>query len=209
MNLIICLAAGYLAGCINPAYLISKFKKVDLRKRGTGNLGTTNTFLNFGRGWGFFVMAFDMLKAFLAVRVCFYFFPDGTLCAVTAGAAAVLGHMFPFYTGFKGGKGVASFGGMVLALDIRCFLFLAGAGFIVALIVNRGCGLSFFAAVLFPFLYAAETKSILVFAVMGCVSLCMMVKHMDNIKKIRSGEELPLRTFLLNYIYKKRGTTYE
>ena len=209
MNTIFCLIAGYLIGCINPAYIISKFKKVDLRKNGTGNIGTTNAFLNFGKKWGIFVMTFDILKAFLTVRNCFCLFPNEPFYGLIAGAGAVLGHIYPFYTKFKGGKGIAAFGGLVLALDIRCFLFLTITGFLIALIVNWGCGLSFFSAGMFPFLYGFKTRSILIFAVLSCISFCIIMKHQDNVKKIRKGEELPLRKFLINYILKRRKNSYE
>lgn len=94
----ICVCIGYGFGAVNPAYLISKWKHQDIRNSGTGNLGTTNAFINFGKGWGFVVMLVDMLKAFLAVGLCRCLFPELALAGTVAGSMAVIGHIYPFYT---------------------------------------------------------------------------------------------------------------
>ncbi len=70
---------------------------------GTGNLGTTNAFIHFGKGWGLFVLAFDMGKAITAVKLCEWLFPGMILTGIAAGCFAVIGHMFPVYTNFRSG----------------------------------------------------------------------------------------------------------
>lgn len=200
MEYFICGCIGYGMGCLNPAYFISKWKHRDIRKSGTGNLGTTNTFIHFGKVWGILVLIFDMAKAFFAVKLCGLLFPHLALAGCVAGCMAVIGHIFPFYTGFHGGKGIASFGGFILSSDWRLFLVLLVAGCIVALVVNYGCGISFATSVLFPVLYACEMKSMAALFLLSACSAVIIYKHMDNIRKIKAGEEMPIRKFLKDYI---------
>lgn len=117
MEYFICCFIGYGLGCMNPAYFISLLKHKDIRNSGTGNLGTTNTFMNFGKACGCAVLLFDMFKAFAAVWLCRALFPEMELASVMAGSMAVIGHIFPFYLHFKGGKGIASLAGFILATD--------------------------------------------------------------------------------------------
>lgn len=203
MGYIICMCIGYLLGCVNPAYFLSKLKHRDIRKSGTGNLGTTNAFMNFGKGWGFFVLVCDMTKAYLAVRIASGLFPDLMLAGVLAGCMAVIGHIFPFYTGFRGGKGIASFGGFILSADWRCFLLLLLIGCIAALVFNYGCGISFSAAFLFPILYSYLLHSMTAFLFLAVCSAVIIYKHRDNLQKIKDGTEMPVRTFLLRYIWER------
>ena len=167
MEYLLCGCIGYGLGCLNPAYFISKYKHQDIRYTGTGNLGTTNTFINFGKAWGFFVLLFDMLKAVAAVKISALLFPELMLARIGAGCMAVLGHISPFYTGFRGGKGIASFAGFVLCVDCRLFLFLLAVGCITAVIVNYGCGISFAASILFPIMYSYEIHSMMAFWILA------------------------------------------
>lgn len=104
MNILICILIGYLLGSINPAALISRMKKTNLRDKGTGNLGATNTMLVLGKKYGAFVMAFDISKAFCAVKAAQMLFPALSISGLISGGAAVAGHVWPFYMKFKGGK---------------------------------------------------------------------------------------------------------
>lgn len=209
MEWILCIVIGYGLGCISPSYLLSIWKKKDIRKLGTGNLGATNAYMNFGLKGGTFVLLFDFFKAFFAVILSSYLLPDIPLAGVLAGAAAVLGHIFPFYVGFKGGKGIASLGGFVLAMDWRCFLFLLTAGVLFALILNWGCCISFLASVLWPFFCGAKMHSPVAFAIVAVTSLCIIYRHMENIRRIRSGTEQPVRTFIRKFILRRRGEVLE
>lgn len=200
---IICAVIGYGLGTFNPTYLISRMKNKDIRKSGTGNLGTTNAFINFGKGWGSFVLICDMIKAIVAVKVCVWLFPGLALAGVLAGCMAVIGHIYPFYVGFKGGKGVACFGGLILAVDIKYFFILLAVGCCMALIFNYGCSISFSAAVLFPILYAGRVHSVAAFFLLMVCSGIIMYKHIDNIKKIKAGKEIPIREFLKKHIFEK------
>ena len=124
LKIFLCFAIGYLLGCISPSYIISKAKKIDLRRCGTKNLGTTNAIMSLGKAWGAVVMFVDIIKAWIAVKLCQLIFPSLLLGGVVAGSASVLGHNHPFYLRFKGGKGIAAFGGFVLAFSWQIFLMM-------------------------------------------------------------------------------------
>lgn len=203
MDYVISAFVGYGLGCLNPTYFISKVKHKDIFKSGTGNPGTTNAFMNFGKAWGFLVLFCDVMKAFIAVKLCQGMFSISALAGVVAGCAAVVGHIFPFYMKFRGGKGIASFAGFVFALDWKLFIVLLAVGGIAALILNYGCGLSFTAAVMFPVLYAGKTHSIAVLFVLAVCSGAIIYKHMENVRKIRAGIEMPVRTFLKKYFLER------
>ena len=207
MEYLVCACIGYGFGCLNPAYFISKIKHTDIRKKGTGNLGTTNAFLNFGKTCGCLVLFLDMFKAFAAVKICQGLFGEFLLAGVVAGCMAVIGHIFPFYTGFRGGKGIASFGGFILSVDWRCFLLLLLIGCIAAFLVNYGYGISFSAAALFPLLYSYKLHSVSAFWCLLICSVVIVCKHMDNLRKIKEGEEMTVRKFLRKLVLgeKKSG----
>jgi Domain of unknown function (DUF205). len=92
---------------------------------------------------------------------------------------------------------------LVLATDWKYFIILLIIGCVLTLIFNYGCCISFSAAILFPILYAIETKSVVGFLVLMCCSCCIILKHKDNIEKIRSGIEMPVRDFILEHIIKR------
>lgn len=150
MSAILSLSLGYIMGCMNPAALVARQTKVDLTKTGTGNLGATNTALVLGRKAGWFVLIFDMLKSFFAYKLAKLLFPHLRLAGVIAGLGVLIGHCFPFNMGFVGGKGLASFGGLVLAMDPLVFCVLLALGLFLAWQLNYGVYLAVTAAVLFP-----------------------------------------------------------
>lgn len=200
MEIVLSVIIGYGLGCFNPTYILSKIKKKDVENSGTGNLGTTNAFIHFGRRAGILVLILDFAKAILAVKLCSTVFPEDQLVPVVAGTMVIIGHIFPFYHHFKGGKGIAALGGFVLATDIKMFLLILAVGCIMALIINYGCGISLSVIVLFPLLYAYQLQSIIAFVILMVGSAAILFKHLDNVKKIRDGEEMKIWTFLKKYI---------
>lgn len=138
----LCFSVAFLSGAIPTAYLAGRrFGKIDIRKHGSGNMGATNAFRVLGRGPGVFVFAVDFLKGYLPVL--FYlsrFSAPGSSQAMGEGLwlglGAVLGHVFTPFLGFKGGKGIATGAGALLACSP--FYFLSAAGlWILALLVSR------------------------------------------------------------------------
>ena len=131
IKVIICLALGYIFGCFQTGYFYGKvFKGIDVRNYGSGNAGTTNTLRTLGKPAGYIVFLGDALKAVFAVWIVRYLlFPglgDVTKILETVTAlGVVLGHNYPFYMNFKGGKGIAATGGFMFALDVRIALIAA------------------------------------------------------------------------------------
>ena len=150
MTAIMSLGLGYLVGCVNPAVLISKMRHVNLKEEGTGNLGATNTALVLGQKAGWFVLIFDMLKSILSFKAAKLLFPKFRLAGLAAGLGVLIGHCFPFNMGFVGGKGLASFGGLVLVTDPIVFCILLALGLFMAWNLNYGVYLAVTATVLFP-----------------------------------------------------------
>lgn len=117
---VLCLLIGYGLGSISTSYLYGKARGIDVREHGSGNAGTTNTLRVMGRKAGAIVLAGDMLKTFLAILLTWlifhWFFPDmDYLLRIYTGAGVILGHDYPFYMKFKGGKGIACSGAMILS----------------------------------------------------------------------------------------------
>lgn len=128
MERLICVAIGYLFGLFQTGYIYGMINHVDIRKHGSGNAGTTNALRTLGWKAGAITFIGDCLKCVLAVLlVRFLFLQDlhTELYAMYAGLGAVLGHNFPFYLKFKGGKGIASTVGLILAVNPLLFLIVA------------------------------------------------------------------------------------
>ena len=158
-----------------------------------------------GRGWGIFVMLFDIFKAVAAVVLCRYLFREIVLAGVIAGCAAVLGHNYPFYLGFKGGKGLASFGGFILGVSPLIFVIMLVLCLCLAFIFNYGCVIALSAAVIFPFLAALKYHSLVAFLITAVCSVCVFYKHAENVRRIRAGEERKFRDFIGKYVFKGKN----
>lgn len=205
MYYVCCAGLGYLMGSVSPSYILSKIKKVDIRKSGTKNLGASNTFMHFGRFWGVFVMLFDILKAFFAAKLCSWLFGELAFAGLVAGGCAVVGHNYPFYLGFKGGKGLASYGGWVLAVSPVIFIVLLVGCLAISFVFNYGFVMALSAAVLFPVLVGIKYQSVMAWLIAGILSISLFVKHTENIKRARNGEETKFRSFIGKYVLKLTG----
>lgn len=122
-----CVAAGYFIGCINPAFIIGRIKGYDVRSSGSKNAGASNTVIMAGKLAGVLVALLDIFKAALSWRLCQALFPQFALAGILGGVACILGHMFPVFLHFCGGKGLACIGGVVLAARYFCpfYIFLS------------------------------------------------------------------------------------
>ena len=125
---IICLIIGYAFGLFQTAYILGKMKGIDIREQGSGNAGTTNALRILGAKAGAITFACDIAKCILAVIVTWLLFRNThadivPLLKIWTSAGVTLGHIFPFYMGFKGGKGIAAMGGMIIAFgDVRLII---------------------------------------------------------------------------------------
>ena len=200
MEYAISILLGYLLGTISPAALIGRIKKINMRKIGTGNLGATNTALLFGKKFGIVVMAFDIFKGALAVLIAKLLFKEvAMVVGILAGCSVVLGHMFPFYMKFKGGKGLAAYGGMILAFDPLIFLILLCIGLICMLVFDQGIALTMSAATLFPIMVALDNlgKPDMIFLTVASalISIILIIRHKGNLVRAARKEEITTRQF--------------
>lgn len=191
---------AYLIGSIPTALIISKkYFGIDIREYGSGNMGATNTFRVLGKKYGTIVMVCDILKGAIAVFL-FYFLPyyissinsfDRTNFMIGLGLAAVIGHVFPIWANFKGGKGVATLFGMILAIQPVVALSCVGV-FLLVLFLTRFVSLSsILAGIMLPIsvLWIWNEDEILyrVFAIL--VSVLIILTHQKNITKLLNGAE--------------------
>ena len=201
---IICLAVGYLFGLLQTGYFVGLIKHRDIRNYGSGNSGTTNAIRVLGRKAGAVVFVGDILKAFLACLLIkwgsaeFNLSTDTLVLMVYAGLGVVLGHNFPFYLHFKGGKGIASSWGIALAIDWRMALvamLIFGGTMLITKYVSIGSLLGLFSfAVMWVVLLLTDGITITAGQIEATVLLFIVivlgvVRHKANIKRLLSGTE--------------------
>ena len=192
------LLIAYLIGSIPTALIVSRyFFQIDIREYGSGNMGATNTFRVLGSRFGTLVMIGDMLKGIFAVAL-YNFLPyyinnelDRTNLMIGLGLAAVVGHIYPIWAQFKGGKGVATLFGMVLAIQPIVALNCVGV-FIIVLYITRYVSLSsILAGIALPicvlWIYNEKEVFYRVFAI--AVSALIVLTHQKNISRLLKGNE--------------------
>lgn len=185
---------GYLLGCSNLAYYISRASKRDIRKSGTGNLGASNATILFGWRAGLLVGLHDIAKAILAVIVARVLFPGLEYAGAAAGVAAVLGHIFPFYLRFKGGKGTASFWGMTLALNWKLALAVGILLILATILTDYLVVGTFSAIVVVPAYMGFFLHNLVLMAIVCVASFAIFWKHRENIGRMIRKEEIGLRS---------------
>ena len=185
---------GYLLGCSNLAYYISKAARKDIRKDGSGNLGASNATILFGWKAGASVAVHDVGKAVLAVILAKGLFPNLEYAGAAAGVAAVLGHIFPFYLKFKGGKGTASFLGLTLALNWRLALVVVLLLVLATIITDYIVIGTFSAIVVVPAYMGLFLQNLILMAIICVASLAIFWKHRENIGRMLRREEIGLRS---------------
>jgi glycerol-3-phosphate acyltransferase PlsY len=203
---------AYLIGSIPTSVWVSKhFFGFDIREYGSGNAGATNSFRLLGKKWGAFVMIIDMLKGLLAVKLAYLipFYVDNeferTGLQIGLGMAAVLGHIFPIWADFRGGKGVATLFGLVLGISPWSALGCVGV-FLLVLYLTRFVSLSsILASVAFPIfilvIFNVDNNAYRVFAV--AVALLVILTHQKNISRLLKGSES--KVTILKYRDRRRG----
>ena len=182
---------GYGLGCINTAYFLASLRGFDIRERGSGNAGASNVLITMGKRMGFLCAVLDVTKAAGAVWLMAWLFPETNTFAVTA-SACILGHIFPFYLGFRGGKGLACLGGAILAFDLRVFAALLVFEMFVVLVSRYICFVPITASAIFPLIYGFMYRDLWGTVLLAGVGLVILFKHMVNIRRILQGRELRL-----------------
>ena len=179
---------GYLLGSLNTSLVIGKFYKVDVRQHGSGNAGMTNTLRTLGKKAALLVIFGDLLKGILAY-LAGYFIYGGELGGMLGGTACIIGHIWPAFFGFKGGKGVLTTLAVLLMFDWQIALGLM-AVFIVILLLTRYVSLgSIVAAFLFPIAAAAFGRGIQTMIFSGIIAVLVILRHHENIGRLLRGTE--------------------
>ena len=212
MELIIRLIICYLLGSISGSIILGKIKKIDVRKLGSGNAGGTNAFRTMGPGLAICVLIIDILKGYIAVSfIPYLYLTDSILISknieitqISCALGVLLGHVYPLYHQFKGGKGAGPMTGVLLSLFpislIICFLI-----WFLTLILSGFVGLStILAGITFPFCnYILYTDSIFspytIFSIF--ISIFIVYTHRSNINRMKNGNE---NRFTKMMLFKKK-----
>lgn len=190
MTGILCLSLGYLVGCINPAMAISRIKNVNLREEGTGNLGATNTAYVLGKRAGYFVLFFDILKSYFSFKIAKWLFPKLLIAGILASIGCILGHCFPVTMHFQGGKGLAAFGGLILAYKPWMFLTIITVGITLMFVCNTGVIAPFMGCVLFPVLTYCSGSDTTELLAVTAASAIIFSTHLSNFRMASRKEDV-------------------
>ncbi len=197
---------SYLLGSLNFSIIVSrKLAKRDIREYGSGNAGATNMLRTYGKKFAVLTMIGDILKVALAIMIAFLIFGEPvkmifsfgendsaitlTLYKAFSGFFCVLGHIFPLYFNYRGGKGVAACTGMVILVDWRIALILFVI-FVITVLISKWISLgSIVIALFFPILIFAFHRSLILTAVSLLFTAIVVIAHRENIKRILNGTE--------------------
>ncbi|MDO5391223.1 MAG: glycerol-3-phosphate 1-O-acyltransferase PlsY [Eubacteriales bacterium] len=204
MERVVCLLIGYVCGLFQTSYLIGKKNHIDIRDYGSGNAGTTNAMRVMGKKAGVLTLLGDCLKCVIAMVVVSILFGKNhadmqLLLRMYAGAGCILGHNFPFYLHFKGGKGIAASIGLLIGLDWK-LLLCAAVVFITIFTLTHYvslCSISAYviawiAMVIFGkmgYYSLAESHLTEMYILMAVLMLLAVWRHKDNIVRLLHGEE--------------------
>ena len=187
---IVSIIAGYLVGCINPSYIIARMKGFDIRKSGSRNAGGSNAVITMGKVVGAVCIVFDILKAFAIIGIMSALFPEISFIYSVTGVSCIIGHMFPFYMGFKGGKGLACLGGMILAFNWKVFLIMLFIELVLAIVIDYICVVPITASIAYPAVYGVMSGNVVGALIILVATAVMLLKHLENLKRIKQGTEL-------------------
>lgn len=192
MEVAVCFLVGYLVGTFNPSYIIAKMKGFNIKKRGSGNAGGSNALITMGKPIGALCMVIDILKAYVIIKLMWHVFPNFSLCFPITAGACILGHIFPFYMHFEGGKGLACMGGAMMAYSVKAFLIAITIAAFVAFLIDYICVVPITASAILPILYGVAENDAVGGVALGIVGIVIIWKHRENIYRIRNGSELHL-----------------
>ena len=199
MILFILIFVSYIIGSFPTAVWVGKiFHNIDIREHGSHNAGATNTFRVLGNKWGWIVLFVDIGKGYLAASLpiflssLYYGFKDEVLILqLIASLCAVIGHVFPVFANFRGGKGVATTLGIILAINLDTAL-ISLAIFLIVFLISQYVSLgAIIASILFPFIsffaMHEDARIMIIFSIL--VSLIVLFSHRKNINRLLRGEE--------------------
>ncbi len=201
LKYLLCILFGYAVGNINPAYIVGKVRGIDVRKSGSGNAGASNALILMGKSIGIAIALFDIFKAAGVMWLVPVIFGDLPLGPEVGGVACALGHMYPVLMKFKGGKGLACLGGIIIAVDWRLFLIVITSAIIMVLVVDYICVVPITVGIATPLFYGFFGAAGLDWlkraeggwagaGVLGILTVVMLYKHIQNIRRILRGSEV-------------------
>lgn len=202
MERFICLLIGYVCGLLQTGFFVGKLNHIDIRREGSGNAGSTNAVRVMGWKAGALTFLGDVIKCVAAVLLVRYIFRDSNflpLLAMYAGVGATLGHNFPFYLKFKGGKGIAVLGGLILSTHLL-MVPIPLAAFVISVALTRYVSLgSLLASALFFFevflfgqlgaFYMTPAYTYELYILVLALTLLAWFRHKDNIRRLLAGTE--------------------
>lgn len=194
MGYLAAIFGAYLLGSSNMAFYLSKLAKKDMRSNGSCNLGASNALVLLGWKAGVLVGIHDIGKAVLSVLLSCWLFPELPYAPLLAGVACVLGHIYPFYLKFKGGKGLASYIGMTIALSWKLALVVLVVLVAVTLISNYIVVGTVCTVVTVPIGMFILTGSFIIALILCVPTVIILLKHRVNYARIRNGTEVGLRS---------------
>ena len=206
LEFLLIIIASYLTGAFPTSFLLGKlFYNIDIRNFGSGNAGATNTFRVLGRKSGVVVLLIDILKGYVVAKYIYFFEFINLLEIVNTdlffqyqllfGLAAIIGHIFPVYINFKGGKGIATILGILISLNLTAALYSCVV-FLVILFLTKYVSLSsiiacFFYSIFILFIYESNIQSEKIFSIF--VLFLSLITHRKNILRLKKKEETKVK----------------
>ncbi len=204
MSAIVSIVLGYLVGCLSPSSWVSKRRNVDLTQEGTGNLGATNTAIVLGKKAGIFVMAFDILKSFFSYKIARWLFPQLAIAGIIASIGVILGHCYPVFMGFQGGKGLAAFGGLILAYRPWMFVLIVTTGILLMIVFDTGVAAPMMGCVVFPILVYLSGGELAEITASAAASMLIACTHWSNFRMAwRKADVVKTREFVARVFGRK------
>lgn len=194
MEYVLVILISYLLGSINPAMITGKkVRNIDIRDVNSKNAGTSNIAMTLGLRWGIVVGVSDILKGFIPVLILRFIFPENDIIWLIGGLAAIVGHVYPFGYGFKGGKGTATFGGVLLAIAPVFALILLVVFFAVLFLTDYIAISTLVAIIVSPIGLFYLDFHLISIILISAYSLLSFYKHYPNFKRIYFRQEVGLR----------------
>lgn len=190
-NLFVLSLFAYLIGSLPFGLMIANVKNCDIRKKGSGNIGASNVYRVMGPGYGICVFILDVFKGFIPTFLCMILTNNAWL-HIAVGLCSVLGHTFSIFAKFKGGKGVATSAGMLLALHPLVFFIMCPATLIAIKLIKIVAPCSIAAAIITPLLLSYLNAPIAYITFTGVLAIFIIWTHKANIKRLINGEEISI-----------------
>ena len=194
MYYLLVILVAYILGSSSMSYYVAKMKGVDIQNKGSKNLGASNAMITLGWKYGILVGIHDIAKSAIAVILAQLLFPSLPYIGAVAGVASVLGHIFPFYLKFKGGKGFASYLGMTIALNWKLALVILLLIVLVTLITDYIVVGTTLTITIVPAFLGFSSRSWILPLILLIATFVIVYKHRMNYVRICKGTEIGLRS---------------